>query len=208
MTKKEFIWLVIRFFGLVTLMLSVRPIVNTILTFCVTLPLFPAEDASEAVVLVSLLPVILDGVFKLLIVVYLLFFGKTLFTIVNRTSTQALDAALVKPDYTEILIRFLGLWWLWLIAGHIFRLIYSLCMALILHHPDWLMSNVVNEPTKSTTLETFTQLNSSLYPLQMITIVGLLSNILIYSILAWYFLKHGRYFINLFNRLWLDLTHH
>ncbi len=198
MTKKEFIWLVIRFLGIFKLILSLRVILNALPSFVPLLTLLPPLGASEQVVFFGLLGILLDAVVDILIVIYLLFFGKTIFKIVHRTSNQTLEAVLEKQDYIEILIRFIGFWWLWKIVLRIYHLISGCLLIFVFSHPErFLLANYIDQEMSDkfmTKVVELTRQNIAWYTP---------AYILLYAALAWYFLKHGRLFINVLNRLWL-----
>jgi hypothetical protein len=207
MTKKDFIWLVTRAIGLFMAFLSVPFIVSSIFSFFIMLKILSAEIMREWLILLNLSGIFLEGAFKTIIVVYLLFFGKTLFNIVQHTSRLSLENVLEKENYTEILIRFLGVWWLWRIVCQACGLISSSFYALILSNPAWLKNIFSGLTTDSLEWqELCSRLSKILHPLQQSMIWSILLDILIYSLLAWYFLKHGKFFINLLNRLWLKAT--
>ncbi|MCD6174327.1 MAG: hypothetical protein J7K65_00990 [Planctomycetes bacterium] len=192
MTKKEFIWLGIRFLGIFQLIISLRSILAAISTFFVILILLPIDSASEKIIFVGLFGSLIDSIVHVLIIIYLLFFGKFIFNIVHRTSSQSLDAVLEKQDYTEILIRFIGFWWLWRVACKLFGALFFVFWNQTLQ----ILANHFNQEL----MEALSKLQHSI---QQNMVWSVLASILLYSVLSWYFLKHGKFFINLLNRLWL-----
>jgi len=200
MTKREFIWLVIRAVGLFKLIVSLRFVFSAIGTFIVMLTILPVDNGPGKVILIGLFGMLLESISPIIIVIYLLLFGKTIYHVVHRTSCHTPEVVLEKTDYAEILMRFIGFWWLWRIVCQIFRLVNGLLYAVILSHPKWLNNDIAYEATDS---QLWKELIRVLHPLQQQMVWSVLLNILIYSILAWYFLKHARFFMNLLNRLWL-----
>ena len=200
MTKKEFIWLLIRFLGIFKLVLSLRFILTMIGALSGTLIILPASTLSEKVVFFISFLMVLENLSYILVAVYLVFFGKTVFNIIYRTSEKALDTVLEKQNYVEILIRFVGLWWLWESICRVCRAAYTGLMILILSHPKWILSEsqLTQEAENffSTIMKAFHD-NISW---------NALISILLFAALAFYFLKHGKFFINLLNRLWLKET--
>ena len=98
MTKKEFIWLVIRFLGIAWFVLSFGKTLSAIATLPVMLSCLPPSFASEKLILISLFGSFIESGIHILIVAYLIFFGKFLFNIVHRTLSQSLDIVLEKQE--------------------------------------------------------------------------------------------------------------
>lgn len=196
MTKKDFIWLVIRAVGLFKAFLSVPFIVDAMSSLFIILTIFSAENASETFILLGLSGIFMEGLIKAMIAVYLLFFGKIFFNIVHHTSSLSLDTVLEKPNYTEILIRFLGVWWLWKLVIEIYAFITIRLWHAFLLGSGWLSSDDPTCQQVKAVMEKF------MPAFQGKIIWSTLVHILLYSLLTWYFLKHGKFFVNLFNRLW------
>lgn len=196
MTKKEFIWLGIRFLGIAWLVFTFGGILSAIGSFIVMLDLLPVFGMSEKVIFVTLFASVFSSTIDVLIIIYLLFFGKFIFNIVHGTSSHPLDMIIEKQNYTEILIRFIGLWWVWKVIFQLFGLLSRVFYTFIFTHIAKLLDD-------GTSQETMKELIGKIPPFQQSMLWGTLLNTLIYAFLAWYFLKHGKLFIKLLNRLWL-----
>lgn len=195
MTKKEFIWLGIRFAGLFKLILSVGTIATAIGTIVLLSTMIFPSDTAEGVVFVTLLSILLDAVVDILIVVYLLWFGKIVFNIIHRTSGHSSEAVLEKQDYTELLIRFIGFWWLWRVVFGIFGLISGWLMISVVSYLEYLPSEGSSDGI-GVLLSKLSELHHQFARHAPLYIV-------VYALLAWYFLKRGQIFINWLNHLWL-----
>ena len=202
MKKKEFIWLGIRFLGIIQLVTSFDSIIKAIGLANAMILIMPASMPTEILSSVALLGEFVRCIIDIAIFVYLLFFGGFIICIVHRTSALELDSPLQKQNYPEILIRCLGVWWLWKILRQIFRLISGTIYGWVLTHPEWLSSYAFLNISD----ETREQLNELIEPVMKNLHWFVLSNVILYGILAWYFLKHGKFFINLLNRLWLKAS--
>ena len=139
---------------------------------------------------------LLDAIVDILIVIYLLFFGKIIFNTIHRTSRHLPEAVLEKTDYMEILIRFIGFWWLWRIVNMVFSLLCGRLMLLVISRFQHLPSGDTPSDALEVLLSKLSELHQQLAWHTPIYIV-------VYAVLAWYFLKHGQFFIALLNRLWL-----
>ncbi|MHC4386762.1 MAG: hypothetical protein ACYSUG_07195, partial [Planctomycetota bacterium] len=158
--------------------------------------IFPISGASGLMALYSYISELIECTIDIAIVVYLLFFGKCLLNVIHQTSTLELDDAMEKQNYAEILIRFVGVWWLWKIICQIFRLISGMLHAWVLMNPQWFSEHFDRSEEVSKKLQEL--IGPTIENLHWLV----LSNVILYAFLAWYFLKHGKLFINLLNRRW------
>lgn len=200
MIKKDFIWLIIRSVGLFKALVSVRFIVTAIVTFLLILKVFFADGRPLSLISFKLYGIFLESILKVLIAVYLLFFGKFIAKAVHSTSTLELGSPLQKQNYIEILIRFFGVWCLWKLVIEICAFITIRLWHAFLLGSGWLSSD---DPTCQ---QVKAAMEKIIPAFQEKNIWSTLVYILLYSLLAWYFLKHGKFFINLLNRLWLNAT--
>lgn len=196
MTKKEFIWLIIRFFGIVFLITSFDSILKAVVSLVCLLWILPSSTPSGFVASLLFLGVLLGSGINIIVIIYLLFFGKRIAIIVHHTSATELENTLRTEDYPEIFMRFLGIWWLWNVIRQVLRLITGILGYFVLSNPQWFPGN--NTSTNQNFMET---LYPKLQSLQEGIFWSILLNMLIYGVLAWYFLKHGKFLINLLNRL-------
>jgi len=205
MTKKEFIWLGIRFFGVIYLLRSIPILLKFFAAFVsMGTQFIHPQHASGHIARWSVLGSLAEGLPTILLCFYLLFFGKWAFNIIARTSQLTDGDLLQKENYTEILIRFFGLRCIWSIfVGIIGVFIKLIMLAMIKVSPT--LAEIANDPRSENHFKDMKML---------LTLPGLLTiliSILISALLAWYFLKNGKLFINFLNRLWLkaaenDLT--
>lgn len=198
MTKKEFIWLGLRFIGIIYLLKSILVITKLLASFAsLGSSLIHPQHASEVLAQWMVLGSLAEHLPSVLLCIYLLFWGKWAFSIIARTSQLSNDDLLQKENYTEILIRFIGLRWIWSIfIGIIGGLIKLIMFAMIKVSPTLAeMANNLRFEDRFNDIE-------SLLMLQVMTLI----TILVSALLASYFLKHGKFFINLLNRLWLGKT--
>lgn len=197
MTKKQFIWLIIRFVGILKLIFSFGTILLGIPALLMIFSSYSATGTPERLITITLFGELLRSAWQILVVVYLVFFGKTIFNIIHRTAAGSLDVTSEEQNYVEILIRFVGFWWLWKFAVQIFGFITTAIWQAVLSHSEWFLSNEPGNQEIKEALDRF------LDSFQQGMIWYILLKLLLYMALAWYFLKHGKFFINLLNRLWL-----
>jgi len=115
MNKREFIWLVIRFIGVFWLIRAFRAVIM-IPALGVTMALLLPVHMGDSSMLTSLILIatLAGQIAIVLFAAYLLFYGRFIFGIVNRTSGNCHENSLRREDYVVILVRFMGVWWLWL----------------------------------------------------------------------------------------------
>jgi hypothetical protein len=196
MTKKEFIWLGIRTIGfywlLRLILITVTPlwILGYWLISTITSP-DKNNILSTVAISIFQIPV------PLFLTIYFLFFGTLIYKLISHlVHTQPED--LSKPTgywHCETLIRFIGL----VCIGRIISM-----LGLTLWGPlQTALMFYLTQP------ERFQQQGFRAF-LQYYCNIGTFFSIAIYLLIAalaaWYFFKHGKFFINLLNRLWLKAT--
>ena len=203
MTKKEFIWLGIRFFGVIYLIKSIGILLRF---FTAAAPLgmmfIHPQGASGIIARWSILGSLLEGLPSILLCLYLLFFGKWAFNIIARTSQLTADDLLQKENDTEILIRFLGLRWICGIFLQIIGVISRLFMLGLIKVSPTLteITEIAKQHGLGDPVKTIRN------PLTHQELGSIAFSLLISALLAWYFLGYGKFFINLLNRLWLKAS--
>ena len=195
MNKRQFIWLTIRFIGVFWLIKSLSVILKIPFlggaSFCL-LPL-PSNSTSENLTFLVLAITLAKQLATVIIILYLLFGGRCIFAIVNRTSRNCHDDLLQREDYAQILIRFLGIWWLFRIVTEICRLLLALAVTLLVKS----MTNVPN--VSQIDNQDIQELLDSMCSMFLLAHV---LDILVYALLAWYFLRGGKLIIRLLRHRW------
>lgn len=153
------------------------------------LPVYTSTQGAQTLIFGSAL---LDCLVDLLVIIYLLFGGKTIYKIIDRTSQLNSEGLLQRENYAEILVRFCGIWWLWKIVQCIFSILQGFILIVALKLCVSIVS-AENIPKFEQLLEISKKAFSW----------SSLVSILEYSILAWYFLKKGKLIIKLFSIRWL-----
>ncbi len=193
MTKKQFIWLGIRIIGFYWLLRLILTIVMLLwLLGHWLISTFTDSDGGNmfATVVIYLFQVPVP----LVLSIYFLFFGKLIYKIINRFVRSRPEdlSGLAGYCYCETITRFAGLWCIGMT-------IKALGLSL------WV-------PLQSALIFYFTQpqrfqehgLSAFLRQYRNISVIlSMALYLLIATFGLWYFLKHGKFFINLLNRLWL-----
>ena len=148
MTKKEFIQLAIRTCGIILLITSLGSIIRAISIGLAILFILPVSDSSGFITTLVLAGQLITPSIAIIVIVYLLFGGRIIAKIVDRNSSLELESSLLKENYSEILIRFIGIWWLWKTLSQIFSVIYSLLVGSLLNHPQWVLGHL-DKPDES-----------------------------------------------------------
>lgn len=192
MTKKEFVWLVIRAIG----MLYLLRIIVAVLMFIVALVTWQMIVPQGNYTL-SLITQLVYMIKPLLLTLYFLFFGTFIYNLISRcVRSRSEDVSLPAGYcYCEIIIRFIGLWFIGVIISR-------LCLSLWLP----LQSAIMVYFTRP---EHFQQMGlAAFFPSHcgITTILGLALYLFFGALAVWYFFKHGKVFINLLNRLWLKAS--
>lgn len=186
MTKKEFVWLGIRFLGVTLFVFSFEKILAALFSIPLAISLVPA-CGFEVFILATLLQSIFGNAYPLIIALYLAFFGKSLFNLIHRRSRSLCDHPLTKPDIAEILIRFIGVIWLYVLLRHA----VSWGLGSI---SFWLISRI-NDPVVAELRSKLQNLLSAYDLWRLFAVIG-------YAFLAWYFLYRGKLLIGWLNHLW------
>jgi len=193
MTKRECIWLIIRFTGLAWLIFSAGRIAAAVPAVLLGLSMLPPESSSEAFIALGLFNLSCSSALPVVVALYLLLFGRYVFSLIDRTSAAELDMPLQRADITKVLIRFVGLFWLWRLLKYVLNIAGCLLNLWLLKYP------LAIDASEDDLLERFRQLLAE--RMDDLSLVGL-ANVIFYAALAWYFLKHGQFFINWLHRSW------
>ena len=196
MNKREFIWLVIRFIGVFWLIMAFCAVVKIPFLGVSLFTFLPASMEYSSSMLTSLiLSATLAGQIAIvLFAAYLLFYGRFIFGIVNRTSGNCHENSLRREDYVVILVRFAGVWWLWLIAKEVGRQLSAFVSLMVLRF--FFDLNDISDAHGEELLDLLEGVSGAHLWIRA-------ANIVIYVIFAWYFLKKGKLIIRLFCRRWL-----
>jgi hypothetical protein len=193
MTKKEFIWLLIRFTGLAWLIFSAGRIATALKGMLLGLSMLPLESFSEAFISLTLFNLACSSAMPVIIALYLLLFGKYVFSLIHRTSGSELDMPLQRAEIAEVLIRFVGLLWLWRLLKYLLNIAGYFLNLILMKYPFTV------DTSDDDLMERFRQL--LVEKIDDLTFLGL-ANVLIYVGLTWYFFKRGQFFINWLHRSW------
>lgn len=190
MTQKQFIWLGIRvlgFYWLIKLIYAIFMVVWVMVfgLLSQTGATLHANYTATWIVCLFIFPI------PLFLSAYFLFFGKQIYKFINHFVHNRPDDVLQAKGYSEVIIRFIGLWCIGLMINSLFKPFFiSLQSATIVYytHPESLRQGIL-----ATALQGYLNIAS-------------ISSLAIYSILLiffiWYFLKRGKLFIKLLYRLW------
>jgi hypothetical protein len=194
MTKKQFIWFVIRFVGMIYIFLAVPAVLTLGNCLYNLIKTYPYTQAGTYFASYFLIYQALASASVVLIAVYLLFCGKFLCRIVDKSTVWDDDCGLNNYKYAEILIRFVGVYFLWRILCHLCIALYSAGMLTRLKSApaDFQQLAAKNDMLA----QHFKNLHINLSPDSLI-------GLLLTAGLAYYFLKHGKLIIDLFCRRWL-----
>ncbi|MCD6174328.1 MAG: hypothetical protein J7K65_00995 [Planctomycetes bacterium] len=198
MTKKEFIWLGVRtigFYWLIKLALSALALTATI---GVLINLILSGNSQQTHHYHAFWPIQLSYFLAALaLTIYFLFYGKLVYKIISRFAKSQTED-LSKPTgycYCEIIVRFVGLWYIGAMIGRFSLAFMNTIQSILMVYftrPEQLQKHGI-----------------SIYFLEYLgpemlfwTALFLIPTVII----AWYFLKKGKFFIKLLNRLWLKVT--
>ena len=190
MTKKQFIWLGIRVIGLYWLikLIFVMIMAVWVTVFLVLSKMNPSPRTSYILNLVLYSFYIPTPLF---LSVYFLFFGKQIYKLINKFTCTRPDDILQTKDYSEIIVRFLGLWCIGVVVNRLLSVFSAnLSSALMMYftRPQSLQKGV------------FATAFQGYLDIRAISSIAVCFIFFIFFI--WYFLKKGKLFINLLNRLW------
>jgi hypothetical protein len=195
MTKRQFIWLVIRFIGFAYLFMAVPAIL--VLGNCIwsLIQYYPYTQASSYFISYLLFNQAAASAATIAITVYMLFFGRFIHRIVDKSTSFVAENDLDTRNYAEIMIRFVGVYFLW---GIFARLCVSLYSAVMLTRFKSAPEEFAQLVLKNEMLtQHFKSLQSNLTRNSMLGLIILAG-------LAFYFLKRGKLVINLFHHFWLQ----
>ena len=139
---------------------------------------------------------LVESIIDVLVIIYLLFGGKTIYKIIDRTSQLDSEGLLQRENYSEILVRFCGIWWLWKITTYAFIMLRAfIAIAILKCYADTTVN--VNHSKLEQIYKLLEKMTESL---SWSSLVGILE----YSVLAWYFLKKGKLIIKLLSTRWTN----
>jgi hypothetical protein len=194
MTKRQFIWLVIRFIGFVYLFMAVPAVL--ILPGCIwnLIQFYPYTLASSYFVSFILFNQAAVSAATLIITAYMLFFGKFIYQVVDKSTSFVAESDLDTRNYAEIMIRFVGVYFLWGILARLCISLYSAMMLTRLKSASAELQQIVSKNEMLS--QHFKNLQSNLTTNSLLGLVVLAG-------LAFYFLKRGKFVIDLFHHRWL-----
>lgn len=199
MTKKAFIWLGIRalgFFWLIRLICAILSLLWMILYFTGHTVFSTATEQNRALTAPSLISASIKLPMPIILTIYFLCFGTLVYKLVDCFTVSRHEDISRPPGhvYCEIIIRFIGLWIVGMMAFSIYdTFMLYLRSALMMH---FLSPDNPSNPFVSA-LRQF---------LDAQAILSLAFFLVLEIAAAWYFLKHGKFFIALLNRLWLKAS--
>lgn len=182
MTKQSFIWLIIRVSGIFSLVSLLISLITYIPSFCY---LVFGSSRNIFSALGSYLILSLNSLLFLILGIYLLFFGKWVFRVIDGCSEPASE--LGPANYTEISIRFMAM-----ICLKTF-VFYVITFLLTPFASAFYYLSIDDKSYLEAVRTMFTATLSQ--PFFWVQIVA-------NGLLFWYFLKGGGIFINLLNRIW------
>jgi hypothetical protein len=194
MTKKQFIWLVIRFVGFAYLFIALPAVL--VLGNCIwnLIKYYPYTQPSSYFISYFLFNQAAASAATIAITVYLLFFGKFIHRVVDKSTSFVAENGLDTRNYAEIMIRFVGVYFLWGILARLCVAIYSAIMLERFKHAPQECIDLVSKNEMLS--KHFKNLQSNLSLDSLIELVLLAG-------LAFYFLRFGKLVINLFHSRWL-----
>ncbi|MHC4554105.1 MAG: hypothetical protein ACYSUS_02225 [Planctomycetota bacterium] len=192
MTKKEFIWLGIHTIGFYSLL----KLTLTFISFSWRLGylLITMNNAPEKISFHSMwTPYILSIPVPLILTIYFLFFGTLIHKFISHcVHTRPEDVS--QPAgyfHCEVVVRFVGLIFIGLMLHKVYISIIT-----------YLQSYLMFRPTDPQYLEAHREAIFKQF-FNLGSLLSMLFYLLLVAFFAWYFLKKGKLFINLLNRLWL-----
>jgi hypothetical protein len=194
MTKRQFIWLVIRFIGFAYLFMAVPAVL--VLGNCIWFLIqnYPYSQVSAYFVSYLLLNQAAASAATIAITAYMLFFGNFIYRVVDKSTSFVAECGLDTCNYAEIMIRFIGVYFLW---GILARLCISLYSAMILTRLKSASAELQQIVSKNE------MLSQHFKNLQMNLTWNSLIGLVVLAGLAFYFLKRGKFVIDLFHHRWL-----
>lgn len=194
MTKKQLIWLVIRFIGVIYLFMAIPALLMLINCFWGLIKNYPFNQASSYLISYLLFNQTASSAATLVIAVYMMFFGKFIYRVVDKSTTCDADSPLTTFRSAEIMIRFLGVYFLWGIFARMCISLYSAVMLARFKYAPADFQEIV--PKNEMLSQHFKNLRMNLSGDALISLV-------IVAVLAFYFLKRGSLVIDLFHHYWL-----
>lgn len=194
MTKKQFIWLVIRFTGVVFLFPAVNAVLILPGSVYNLVKTYPYAQASTHFASYLLISQALASLVTILLTIYLLFFGRLIYTIVDKSAFGESEFHIDAYKASEIMIRFIGVYFLWAILGRLCIAVYSAAMLARFKSSPADFQQIISK--NEILSQHFRNLQTNL------TLDSLLG-IVILGALAFYFLKRGKLIIDIFLRRWL-----
>jgi hypothetical protein len=194
MTKRQFIWLVIRFVGFAYLFMAVPAVL--MLGNCIRylIQYYPYNQGGNYFGSYILFDQATASAATIAMTVYMLFFGKFIHRVVDKSTSFVAECDLDTRNYAEIMIRFIGVYFLWGIFARLCISLYSAMMLARLKHAPVEFNQLVSKSDQLS--KYFKSFESNL---SRDSLIGLI----ILAGLAFYFLKYGKLVIDLFHHRWL-----
>jgi hypothetical protein len=194
MNKKQFIWLVIRFVGMIYLFLVVSAILLLYGSLYTLISSFPWINASSYLTSYVVFYQAMAGLSTILIAAYLLFYGNLIYRIVDKVSAGDSDCGLNNHNYVEILTRFMGVYFLWCIVCRLCTALYAAMMLIRFKFASEELHEIVSK--NDTLSQYFKSLWIQFSWHALFWIIAL-------AALTYYFLKNGELVMSIFHRRWL-----
>jgi hypothetical protein len=194
MTKRQFIWLVIRFIGFAYLFAAVPAVLIVGNCLWLLTQADPSNQVSNYFTSYYLIDQIASGTSTILITAYLLFGGSFIHRVVDKSTSFVAEEGLDTRNYAEIMVRFIGVYFLWGVFARLCVTLYSAIMLTRFHNAPKEYADLVSKNEMLT--KYFTTLEKSMNR-------DILIGVIILAGLAFYFLKRGRFVIDLFHHRWL-----
>jgi hypothetical protein len=197
MTKKQFIWLVIRFVGFAYLFMAVPAVLMLGNRVWNLIKSYPYDQPATYFFSYVMIDQASASAATIAMTIYMLFFGRFIYRVVDKSTSFVAEEGLDTRNFAEIMIRFIGVYFLWGIFARLCISLYAGVMLARLKHAPADYSQLVSKTDQLS--QYFKGLESNL---SRDALIGLI----ILAGLAFYFLKYGKLVIDLFHTRWLPVT--
>lgn len=194
MNKEKFIWFVIRSIGIFLLVKNFGLIFKALCQLTVMLLILPSmSELSAKLSALAIALSLTESVVGISIFLYLIFFGRLIYKIVNHNSKLAPHSVLEYENYIEIIIRFIGTWL-------VFKTIVIAIRPLEMIIDNLLIRHFLADAPEGGEVD---KLVSMLNDVSLSLLADNVISVVIFIVMAWYFLKKGNFFIRLLSRFCL-----